>query len=686
MDSRRTEWPFRAGDDIENRYRIIRPLAKGGVGAVYEAVHKWSDLRVALKVLFKREGDYAERMQAEARTLAKISHPNVVPITDGGVTTHLSPASGVVWIAMQLLHGRNLREELIELGGLELARALRFGEQIADGCAAAHALGVVHRDLKPENVFVIAADDTLKILDFGVSKIRNELRPVALRTTDRFRLLGTQAYMAPEALQVGMSDARSDVYALGHILYEMLAGRHCFSEGPGPLDFPPQMQLGLRQIFSPPVPVSQLAPHVPGHVEEIVMRALAKDPDTRQQSMAELSSDLARALVRCKSERVVSNAKSTQRMAPVPTAGSPSVALHASGPVAISSVESRVSLDAAIVCGAARFAAATPDLTVIERGLRTLAAVETHDPRFRGLLRSLASIMPDASQTALASYRDAFSMTGERGSKDIGRVLHLVRRTATKGGWQPDGPEPRSVNRLDMLRGAALLIEPDHLAEASNNALARVAALDEDAKSFAYSVFVALARTPVDTHPAPRGALLALALGGAEDSELARSELAKFVLSAAGARDLGVETHSIDLSEGPDAEPNPAAVAPAAPAAEPASPAANAHVPRAATASYGRAAATSAAFDIRLAFAIALAAAALVLITGELVQRLARNAAATTSTSTSRAPTSTFGPGSEHAPVAGPERAASPAAGERPDPAATLLGPPTTSPSSGSGP
>jgi serine/threonine-protein kinase len=675
MDSQRIEWPFRAGDDIENRYSILRPLARGGVGAVYEAVHKWSDLHVALKVLFKREGDYAERMQAEARTLAKISHPNVVPITDGGVTTKLSPSSGVVWIAMQLLQGRNLREELIERGGFELSRALRFGIQIADGCAAAHALGVVHRDLKPENVFVVQAEDTVRILDFGVSKIRNELRPVALKTTDRFRLLGTQAYMAPEALQVGMSDARSDVYAAGHILYEMLAGRHCFSEGPGPLDFPPQMQLGLRQIFSPPLPVSQLAPHVPSYIEDVVMRALDKDPEARQQSMAALSADLGKALSRLEASRSPVRQEATAQLAQVrPQPASTSIALHASGPVAIGSVESRVSLDAATVCGAARFAAASPELTNVERGLRILAAVEAHDARFRGLLSDLASIMPGARQTALASYRDAFSVVGQPHGARVGAVLHLIRRTAIDGGWKPDGERAIDADRLDMLRGAALLIEPDRLAEASHSALVRMANLDEDTKSFAYSVLVAFARTPVDRHPGPRGALLALALGGAEDSELARSELAKFVLGAAGARDLGVEAQSIDLSDDPGAEqamPEPDAPAPDDQATE--DELAPSRLPPL----------LAVRFDYRMAFLIGLTAAMAVAVAGQLVHRITDRQP--DSPPTSQLPTTQpDSPRASSAPVARPV-----VPPERPHPAisaATLPGAPTTPPSSRPGP
>ena len=623
------EWPFQAGDDIEGRYRIVRPLARGGIGAIYEAVHNWSGLRVALKVLFRQEKDYAERMQAEARALAEISHPNVVPITDGGVTTEASPCSGVVWIAMQLLEGRNLREELNDRGALELERALRFGVQIADGCAAAHALDVVHRDLKPENVFVLEAEDTIKILDFGVSKIRNKLRPVELRTTDRLRVLGTQAYAAPEALQAGRSDARCDVYAVGHILYEMLAGRHCWSEGDGPLDLPPPMELGLRQIFTQPRSVTEFAPHVPEHVDAIVMRALAKEPDARQQSMAELSADLSKTLGHLGAS--VGRRASAQEPTRARNGNSPKlVSSHASGPVPIGGAEPQVSMDAALVCGAARFACGSPELTNIERGMRTMAAVEGQDPRFRGLLRNLAAGMADARPTVLASHRQAFGSAGQGEGGQVGGVLNTIRRTALEGGWKPDLPQPHHTDRLDLLRGAAVLLAPEHLSDAANSALTRMANLDEDARNFAFSVLVAFARTPPQVHPAPRGALLALALGGPEDSELARAELAKFVLAAAGARDLGVETKSIDLSDDTDPfhEEPPGRAGKAVPPdkvhadANPSPPSpTNARDARPKGDASRRDTPKTAPFDPLLAFAIALATAASVGVIGWLLRK-----------------------------------------------------------------
>ena len=265
--------PFVVGQIVDGRYRISRRLAAGGVGVVYEAEHSFTRMRVALKALHNRAGDHPERMQAEARTLAEMRHPNIVQVTDGGVS------DGVVWFTMELLQGSALRELLHRERALDLQRALWFARQIAEGVASAHDQDVVHRDLKPENVFVLR-DDSLKVLDFGTSKITNKLgRSAALKTTDRFRLIGTQAYMPPERLKAERADARADVYALGHIMYEMIAGRHCWSDGPGPLDLPEAIELGMRQIYAPPAPLVDQVPGLPIEINMKFVNQMLREHD-----------------------------------------------------------------------------------------------------------------------------------------------------------------------------------------------------------------------------------------------------------------------------------------------------------------------------------------------------------------------------------------------------------------------
>ena len=271
--------PFQIGEICADRYRVERVLGRGGMGVVYAAVHCFTGGRVALKVLYEPVADLPARMEQEARALAAIRHRHVVRVLDGGAT-----ARGVVWFAMELLEGRILRERMIDAGRLPLPVALRYAREIASGVGAAHAAGVIHRDLKPENVFVVEPEDEIRVVDFGTAKFRRG----SLKTTHRMQVLGTYAYMAPERFQGNAGDPRSDVYSLGHVLYELVAGRHAFSEGPGPLDLPPVGELGMRHMTADPRPLRQLRPDVPAPIAELVHRMLEKHPVDRPQSLEEV--------------------------------------------------------------------------------------------------------------------------------------------------------------------------------------------------------------------------------------------------------------------------------------------------------------------------------------------------------------------------------------------------------------
>ncbi len=271
--------PFQIGEICADRYRVERLLGRGGMGVVYAAVHCFTGGQVALKVLYEPVADLPARMEQEARALAAIRHRHVVRVLDGGAT-----AQGVVWFAMELLEGRILRERMIDAGRLPLPVALRYAREIASGVSAAHAAGVIHRDLKPENVFVVEPEDEIRVVDFGTAKFRRG----SLKTTHRMRVLGTYAYMAPERFQGHAGDPRSDVYSLGHVLYELFAGRHAFSEGPGPLDLPPVGELGMRHMMADPRPLWELRPEVPARIAELVHRMLEKHPVDRPQALAEV--------------------------------------------------------------------------------------------------------------------------------------------------------------------------------------------------------------------------------------------------------------------------------------------------------------------------------------------------------------------------------------------------------------
>lgn len=531
--SDRGDDPFKPGDVVEGRYKVIRRLSAGGVGAVYEVEHAFTGMHVALKALHNQSGDNPERMRAEARTLAEMRHPNIVQITDGGVTDR------TVWFTMELLDGRTLREEILRAGPLSIARALRFGMQIADGVAVAHAAGVIHRDLKPENIFVVAEGDGIKILDFGTSKITSkQRRSQMLKTTDRFRLIGTQAYMPPERLRAGLADARADVYAVGHMLYEMIAGRHCWSEGPGPLDLPPPQELGLRQIYTIPRPLREHAPDVPEFIEALVLTALAKDPDHRQQTMQEMAAALRSALERYKREHPVEPPRRVQTAAP---AGETVEATTREQPLWVASrppqqaFEDRARIDALLVCGAARFAAGSTEPDELEKGLKATALAEVADPARRGMLRVIAHASAEANPKWRESVRRVICWIGRSEGPEHEQALQQLVRSLEKRGWKPAGDRIEPLWHADLALGAVMLLDPERRLDSAENALVRLRDLGDDVQSLAVSVMVAFARTPAALHPAPRGALLALLLGGPEDSELAHSELAQFVLNAAAA-------------------------------------------------------------------------------------------------------------------------------------------------------
>ncbi|MBE7483648.1 MAG: serine/threonine protein kinase [Polyangiaceae bacterium] len=646
--------PFQAGQTVDGRYRILRRLNAGGVGVVYEAEHSFTGLKVALKALHNRAGDHPERMQAEARTLAEMRHPNIVQITDGGVT------DGVVWFTMELLQGSSLRELLNKEGALDVERALRVGIQVAEGVASAHEQGVIHRDLKPENVFVLR-DASVKVLDFGTSKITNKLgRSGALKTTDRFRLIGTQAYMPPERLKAERTDGRADVYALGHILYEMIAGRHCWSDGPGPLDLPEAIELGMRQIYAPPAPLAEHVPGLPAVVDRMVLRALSKDPRHRQQSMRELAAELQAALATC------SSAPRFQRPTAPKAVASPreresfattteETAVPFSAPEhPKAGGRSATAIDAALMRGAVRFASSSPQATDVEQGLRAIAAAAGDSMICRDL--SLASA--ECDDRSRAPLRAAVARIGtereESRERLIGRLQALLAQR-TRAGNANRSPSPRT----DIALGAALLLEPGTRSDAAESALFKLGAADADVQSFALSILVAFGRTPVAMHPAPRGALLALLLGAAEDSELARSELAAFVLSAASLQDSEPppppeprEARSaMPVARSPSAAQTPTPSGIATPRPSPPTPPAAAPAPP----------------TVRMGWVLAIAfvCASLVLVTGAALR------ARTSGSATSTRPSAAAPPAKQSAPPADPttdERPPTPASAAVPSP------------------
>jgi serine/threonine protein kinase len=273
--------PLEIGDRF-TKFEIRGLLGKGGHAWVYHGYDQFLDRSVAIKLIpnpAEPGRNLGERAKQEARILCKLEHPNIVRVIDAGATD-----SGIVYIVMEILEGRTLREVLHEFHSLSVSEVLSLGIQIADGVQAAHELNAIHRDLKPENVFLLKGN-ALKVLDFGIAKFLG----YGVDTTQKDLIHGTMLYMSPEHLQGFVVTPRSDIYGLGTILYELLAGR-----APCMIDVPvPTMQaLAYSQVFRMPPPLDELTKTVPRFVARTIQRMLAKNPSERFASMTEVGEQL----------------------------------------------------------------------------------------------------------------------------------------------------------------------------------------------------------------------------------------------------------------------------------------------------------------------------------------------------------------------------------------------------------
>ncbi|HEV8322757.1 MAG TPA: serine/threonine-protein kinase, partial [Myxococcota bacterium] len=273
------------GERVAGSYKVVAHLGKGGMGAVYLAEHELIGRKVAIKVLhsqYARNPAVLERFFMEAKASSGIiDHPGIVEVYDFGVTPF-----GVPFILMQFLDGENLEQRLDRLGLLAEADAARLCARIAHALSAAHAKGIVHRDIKPANLFILQdverpGEERIKIVDFGIAKLADEWTQ-GREDTHTGIVLGTPSYMAPEQVEaLGQIDARTDVYALGVVLYRMLAGRVPFSA-----DNPRRVM--AHHLKTLPASPRELNPRIRPQMEAIVLKALAKLPEERFQSMDEL--------------------------------------------------------------------------------------------------------------------------------------------------------------------------------------------------------------------------------------------------------------------------------------------------------------------------------------------------------------------------------------------------------------
>src|SRR5258708_25592483 len=274
-----------------SHYRILEKLGEGGMGVVYLAEDTHLGRHVAIKFLTAlHDHNYRARFLREARAISTLSHPNIAIIHDYGETSDEQP-----FIVMEYVKGDTL-SDLLHASALTITRALEITEAVAEALGSAHAHGIIHRDIKPSNV-IVAEDGSVKVLDFGLVKQlyeepTHEANPdaatlPAMRTSSNV-VVCTPLYLSPEQAIGSQVDARSDLFALGALLFESLTGKPAFSGGS-------IIEIGAQIIHFDPPPPSSINPRVPFELDRITLKALAKKPEARYQSAADLVTDLRAA-------------------------------------------------------------------------------------------------------------------------------------------------------------------------------------------------------------------------------------------------------------------------------------------------------------------------------------------------------------------------------------------------------
>jgi len=264
---------------LGERYQLQEPIGRGGMATIYRGHDMRMDRVVAIKVLrevYSTDPKFVTRFQREAKAASSLQHPNIVQVFDYG------QSEGNYFIVMELIEGMDLRRYLRSRGVLAVDRAIIITHDIALGLGAAHRRQIVHRDVKPQNILV-GRDGMIKLTDFGIASVYKDINAERLTTTGM--TLGTVQYYAPEQAQGEIVNPAADVYALGIVMYEMLTGRTPF-EGDTPV------AVAMQHIQDIPLPPSQLNPHIPPALEEIILRCLEKTPEMRYRD----GTLLARAL------------------------------------------------------------------------------------------------------------------------------------------------------------------------------------------------------------------------------------------------------------------------------------------------------------------------------------------------------------------------------------------------------
>jgi len=265
------------GELIDNRYLLKRQIASGGMATIYAGIDTRLDRPVAVKVMhahLANDEAFVSRFIKEAKATAALSHPNIVSIQDQGWNQGGPPA---VFLVMELVEGSTLREFLNENGSLSVEQTIQFITPVLSALSAAHLIGIIHRDIKPENI-LISKDGRIKVADFGLA--RNMTMAQTL-TAESSVVLGSVSYLSPEQVQRGIADARSDVYAIGIVLFEMLLGKK-------PYDGESPIQIAYRHVNDRIPNVRDLKPEIPEVIAELIFQATAPNPDQRPKDAEQL--------------------------------------------------------------------------------------------------------------------------------------------------------------------------------------------------------------------------------------------------------------------------------------------------------------------------------------------------------------------------------------------------------------
>jgi len=282
--------PFIGREILGGQFRVLEKVGTGGMGSVYKASQPAMNRMVAIKILHPKlagRKDLTSRFRREARAMSQLTHPNTAKVFMYGEAEE----DGSLYIVMEMLEGKNLNQTVRKEGPMQPERAIPILIQVCGALQEAHDLGIVHRDLKPENIFLSKQGgivDYPKVLDFGLAKVtERQMQPGSVILTQEGMVFGTPEFMSPEQAQGRVLDARSDIYSLAVILYEVLTGKLPFSART-------PMEYIQKHVMEPAIPLNQRVPErkFAQGLEDVLSRALAKKPDERYQSAAEFGEAL----------------------------------------------------------------------------------------------------------------------------------------------------------------------------------------------------------------------------------------------------------------------------------------------------------------------------------------------------------------------------------------------------------